>query len=129
MESVVVPFALYVVAAWVWVWLVSVVRYDLPVAIYLQQNFGLSTPRPFYRLARRWRWVAAVGLAAATVAGLVPEARAGVAVGTLVAAVGLLTYIRQKMARFLDPRVVNSVVRAMQTPRREGGPDEPLPAA
>lgn len=126
MESVVVQIALYTVAVWAWVWLVSAARRDLPVAIYVQQNLGMPTPRSFYQLARRWRWLAAGGLIAIVVAGLVPEARAGVAVTALVVAVGLLTYIRQKMTRFLDPRVVSAVVRA---PRRGDGPDEPLSAA
>ena len=129
MESGIVQIALYAVAVWAWVWLISVVRRDLPVAIYLQQNFGISTPILFYRLSHRWQWLAAGGLGAAVVAGLVPEVRVGMALGALAVTIGLLTYIHQKMARFFDPRVVNPIVRAMQMPRRGDGPEEPLPVA
>lgn len=125
----VVEVALLAVAAWAWAWLTWVARRDLPAVIYAQQNFGLRTPRPFYRLARRWRWVAAVGLVAVGAAAVVPESRSGVALGLLAVAVGLLTYAHRGVARFLDPRVVEPVLRAMRGTRGGDGPDEPLPAA
>lgn len=128
MESV-FQVILYAAALWVWVWLVRVVRYDIPAAIYFQQNLGLSTPWPFYLLTQRWRWLAVGGLVAGAASLLVPEIRAGVVVCLLAVAVGLLTYIQQVMARFVAPRFVDPILRAMRMPRSGDGPDEPLPAA
>jgi hypothetical protein len=129
MESVVIQIILCAVAAWTWVWLIRVLGRDVPVAIYAQQNLGLRTPRSFYRLAR-WRWWLAAGAAAiSALAALVPEARAGVVIGLLVVAVGLLTHIYRGMARFLDPRVVQAVLRALHPPRQGDEPDAPVPAA
>jgi hypothetical protein len=122
MESA-VQLALYAVAGWAWVWLIRVARYDVPRIIYLQQNFGTSTPRTFYRLARGGRWLIAGGAAAVGVACVFPEARAAVAVGVLAVAVVLLTYVHATATRLLDPRIVTPVLNTLQ--RRGDGPDEP----
>jgi hypothetical protein len=124
MESTMTQVALYVVAVWTWVWLMRVVRHDIPVAIYLQQSLGVKTCWQLYRLAERDRWLAACGLAVAVAAWLAPEMRVPVAIGMLAVAVGLLTAVHAGVARLLNPRLVKSVLASLHGDK----PDEPRPA-
>ena len=112
METSVLLVTLYLLAAWTWACLAWVADHGLPTAIHLQQRVGAYTPRPLYRVARRGCWLAA----------------GAAAVGLLVVAVSLLTYLLAGMSKLLHPRVVAAIVAQLDA----GGPDEPdepLPAA
>ena len=124
MESPVTSIVLYLLAAWTWGCLACVAEYWLPAAIRLPQRIGAYTPRRLYRVARRGRWVAAVGVAVAA-AGLLAGWGTGAAIGMLAVALALLTYLLAGMGKLLHPRVVTAVLALLD----RGDPDEPLPAA
>jgi hypothetical protein len=124
MEQTLLLIALYLIAAWVWVWVAWVADRALPTAIFAQQRLGVSTPRPVYRVARRGRRLAA---GAATVAAAGPLVGLGnwAAEGLLATGIALLTYLHAGMGKLLQPRVVAAVIGRLES----DGPDEPLPAA
>src|SRR5262245_25207708 len=127
METSVLLVTLYLLAAWTWVCLAWVADHCLPTAIHLQQRVGAYTPRPLYRVVRRGRWLAAGG-AAIGVVGLLAGWGTEAAVGLLVVAVGLLTYLLAGMSKLLHPRVASAIVARLDA-GGPSGPDEPLPAA
>jgi hypothetical protein len=114
---------LYLLAAYLWVWLASVSDREVPLAILLQQRLGRSTRRGLYQFAGRGRWLAVGGLAAAAT-GFLPGFGMATAVGLLVVAVGSLGYVHVGMANLLEPRLVKAILGRM-----EGGePDPPVAA-
>jgi hypothetical protein len=130
METSVLLVTLYLLAAWAWVCLVWVADHGLPRAILLQQRIGAYTPRTLYRVAGRGRWLAAGG-AAVGVAGLMAGLGTETAVGLLVVAVALLTYLLAGMSKLLHPRVVAAILARLDSDGAAGPdePDGPLPAA
>src|SRR5262245_42012157 len=130
METSFLLVTLYLLAAWTWTCLAWVADHGLPTAIHLQQRVGAYTPRPFYRVARRGRWLAAGG-AAVGVVGVLTGWGTGAAVGLLGVAVALRTYLLAGMSKLLHPRIVSVIVARLDAggPGGPDEPDEPLPAA
>ncbi|WP_088253453.1 hypothetical protein [Fimbriiglobus ruber] len=92
MESVLVQIALYVAVAGVWGWLGRVVDRDLPRVIKASHRLGLQCPLLFHRLTGWGRWVLVGGVIVGVV-GVSTGVGVAAAVGLLVSAIGLLTYL------------------------------------
>ncbi|MDB5306036.1 MAG: hypothetical protein JWO38_238 [Gemmataceae bacterium] len=142
MELLTAQLALFAAAVWMWVWLIVVLGRDLPATIYVQQNLGVGTPPPLYRLVRARRWLVVGGMVVIGAACLIPEARTASLLGMFVVSAGLLTYVHIRSAKLLHPRVVKSVLAQLHgdTPHDrfadkllmrlyEERPEEPPPAA